>query len=1030
VPVEFLSDAEAAAYGRYGGVPSRRELDRVFFLDDADRELIDERRGAANRLGYALQLTTVRWLGTFLPDPTDVPPGVLAYVAHQLKIEDPSCVARYLDRRRTRFEHAEDIKAAAGLRDFAAVNDEFEEWVAARSYMTGDGPRTIFADAVGWLRERHVLLPGVTTLARKVARARAEGDQRLWETLAALPSVPEALALEGLLDVAEGKRLSALERARKGPADPTGKSLRLALGRVRDVQGFRVDAERARALVPARRLVELARYGLQAKAPQLRRHPPARRTATLVATVCHLQAASVDDCLELFDLIMTTELLGKADRQTANKRARQHPRLARASAKLAAAVGKLLVVFASAETVRAEDLWREIEAVASRDELRAAVETVGELVPHVDEDDEGEAHAKLSERARLVSGFLRELCEVVELGSNAEGEPVLGEMRRMPFLLDHRRKLKASDIDDSLVSGSWWRLVHGQAGVVDRNAYVFCVLTQFHRHLKRRDIFAPKSSRWRDPRAQLLSGDAWQNAKGPVLRALGLPENPAELLANHAEALGRAYREVAMRVEAGTEVTVDDDGKLHLSALEAVPEPDSLVQLREVVQAMFPRVGLPEVVLEVMSWLPGFVESFSSASGGRSRLGDLHVSIAACLCAHAMNIDLTDLVKRGVPALERGRLSHVNQNYLRPEAYAAANPHLVDRQAGIAYAQALGGGLVADVDGMRFVVPVPSAFARPNRKYFGPDRGVTYLNMVSDQAVGLAAKVVSGAPRDSLHALDVAFSLDHGQRPDILVSDTGAYSDLMFGLCQPLLIDYRPQLADMPDQRLWRVDRHADYGPLNTAARGRLDLQKVEHHWPDILRVVASIYTGAVRAYDVTRVLQREGNPTPLGEAMQHYGRLFKSLHILQMIDDETYRRDVKWARNLHEGRHALGRKVFHGSKGELYQRYWEGMEDQLGALGLVLNCIVLWNTVYIDAALGQLRAAGYAVIDEDVRRLHPFMRRHIAVQGDYSFLLPALEGRLRGLRDPTEGQDQDDDGTDGFGHRAESRRLGGFIGA
>ena len=85
-------------------------------------------------------------------------------------------------------------------------------------------------------------------------------------------------------------------------------------------------------------------------------------------------------------------------------------------------------------------------------------------------------------------------------------------------------------------------------------------------------------------------------------------------------------------------------------------------------------------------------------------------------------------------------------------------------------------------------------------------------------------------------------------------------------------------------------------------------------------------------------------------------------------------------------------------------------MEDQLGALGLVLNCIVLWNTVYINAALGQLRAAGYPVLDEDTIRLHPFMRLHIAVQGDYSFLLPALDGRLRELRNPTNDEHEGDD--------------------
>ena len=56
--------------------------------------------------------------------------------------------------------------------------------------------------------------------------------------------------------------------------------------------------------------------------------------------------------------------------------------------------------------------------------------------------------------------------------------------------------------------------------------------------------------------------------------------------------------------------------------------------------------------------------------------------------------------------------------------------------------------------------------------------------------------------------------------------------------------------------------------------------------------------------------------------------------------------------RNLQEGRHALAEKIFHGRRRELFQRYREGMEDQLGVLGIVLNCVVLWNTVYIDAAL------------------------------------------------------------------------------
>jgi TnpA family transposase len=192
---------------------------------------------------------------------------------------------------------------------------------------------------------------------------------------------------------------------------------------------------------------------------------------------------------------------------------------------------------------------------------------------------------------------------------------------------------------------------------------------------------------------------------------------------------------------------------------------------------------------------------------------------------------------------------------------------------------------------------------------------------------------------------------------------SAAACDLIFGILQLLGISYRPALADLPDQKGWRINAEADYGPLNTFARGKIDLTRVRRHWGDILRVIASIYTGKVRAYDVVTMLQRDGHPTALGEALAAYGRIFKSLHILAYIDaDETYRRDIKHIRNLQEGRHDLARTICHGKKGELFHRYERGLENQLGVLGLVLNCVVLWTTVYLNAAITQLRAQGYPV--------------------------------------------------------------------
>ena len=177
---------------------------------------------------------------------------------------------------------------------------------------------------------------------------------------------------------------------------------------------------------------------------------------------------------------------------------------------------------------------------------------------------------------------------------------------------------------------------------------------------------------------------------------------------------------------------------------------------------MLPRVDLPEVLLEVFSWT-GADQAFTSITGGEARLADLHITIAALLVSESCNIGWTPVIKHSVPALTRDRLAHVDATYLRMDTLKAANTFLIEHQARIGLAQVCGGGNVASVDGMRFVVPVQTINARHNPHYWGQKRGATWLNMVNDQAAGLAGKVVAGTPRDSLHVLDVLYDRDGGR---------------------------------------------------------------------------------------------------------------------------------------------------------------------------------------------------------------------------------------------------------------------------
>ncbi|WP_240644292.1 DUF4158 domain-containing protein [Antribacter gilvus] len=167
--------------GRFDSEPSRPDLERFFFLDDEDRRLIDKRRGDHNRLGFALQLTTVRYVGAFLPDPLEVPWSVVEYLAGQLGLADSSVVKRYTDRAKTAYEHAWEIQAAHGWRDFfrdEQVRARFGEFLEHRAWTHTESRYALFAQAVAWLRRHQVLLFSGRELMRRVVAAIEQARER------------------------------------------------------------------------------------------------------------------------------------------------------------------------------------------------------------------------------------------------------------------------------------------------------------------------------------------------------------------------------------------------------------------------------------------------------------------------------------------------------------------------------------------------------------------------------------------------------------------------------------------------------------------------------------------------------------------------------------------------------------------------------------------------------------------------------------------------------------------------------------
>ena len=170
MPVDFLKPEQRARYGRYGEDPTPEQLARCFHLTNDDGEVIDKGQSDRARLGCAIQLGTVRFLGTFLADQTDVPTVVVDHLAAQLGIADPSALKGYGETA-MRFKHAAAIRERVGYSDF---NDQpghwrFIRWLYTRAWWSEERLTVLFDLAMARLVDRKVLLPGVSMLERLFA---------------------------------------------------------------------------------------------------------------------------------------------------------------------------------------------------------------------------------------------------------------------------------------------------------------------------------------------------------------------------------------------------------------------------------------------------------------------------------------------------------------------------------------------------------------------------------------------------------------------------------------------------------------------------------------------------------------------------------------------------------------------------------------------------------------------------------------------------------------------------------------------
>lgn len=998
MPTRHLSDEQRQRHGRFPAAPSPDQLSRHFHLDGADREVINGLRGDHNRLGFALMLGSARFLGAFPASGQDVPSPVTAFLADQLGLPPSVMFKGYFDHGGQRIRHLALIRQRYGFSEFASnapARFRLARWLYALCWSGDDHPGLLVERATSWLVVNKVLLPGVSILERFVGRIRDRAHKRLWNRLVAALDKQQRARIAALFDDTNAASFAALDALRTVPAQRTSGELLLHLDRLEAIRAFDLRPAPP-AGVPAASLERLARVARAGKPSAIAALQEPRRTATVAALFHTLETAAQDDAAELAEALLTDLVKGA---EAANKKARL-----RSLRDLddAAILLRDMAALVFKEDRLPLDRWREaLFERLPRADLAAAMAEVDAIArPH-----DARPYAELRTRWRRARRLFFNIATRLPMEAGPGGKAVAEAMAYLAGIADWSGA-KMRTAPTAAVPKAWrGHALDADGRVADPKAYVFAVIDAWRAAIKRRDIFVRPGTRYGDPRRGMLDGTTWQESKLVVCRALNRSLDADTEIERLATLLDGAYRTVAERAASNPDLrfeTADGKTRMVVASLDRLEDTETLRALRPAIGGRMPRAAMPDLLLEVMG-RTGFARAFTHLSERQAQVEHFETSLCAALVAGACNIGIEAVSRPDVPALRRQRLAWVSQNFMRPDTIGAASARIVSAHAALPLARLWGAGDVASADGMRFVAPAHAIHAGPNPKYFGHARGVTWYNLMSNQFSGLNAIVVPGTLRDSLVLLALLLEQETELEPVELMTDTGAYSDAVFGLFWLLGYQFSPRLADLGDARLWRIDRRADYGPFNKLSLGTVNLGLIRENWSDAIRLAGSLKLGHLKAAGIMRTLQVRDKPTTLARALSEIGRIAKTVHVLRYVDDPHFRRRVLTQLNHTELRHRLGRRIHHGERGEIRSPLRQGQEEQLGCLGLALNAVVHWNTIYMQEAIHQAKADGMDVHPDDLLHLSPLIWRHLNFLGRYDFSLPdtVRNGGLRPLRNP-----------------------------
>ena len=595
--------------------------------------------------------------------------------------------------------------------------------------------------------------------------------------------------------------------------------------------------------------------------------------------------------------------------------------------------------------------------------------------------------AELRKRYNYVRQFAPRLLEAFVLRAIAPNEPLLQAVDYLRARNQNKQRQLDDDVPLAFVPAAWKDRVCPAPGKVDRVLWETCLLEQLRQGLKSGNVHVPHSRAFQPVEHYLLPREQWQDERLTLAQAHQLPLDFATHWPKLTHLLHDELRQLDESLPHNPDLTLRADD-IHLARLEKNPVPEAAVALKETLRRRLQRRHLTDLFLQINGWT-GFLRSFTRLTSARNVMeADVSEQLAllTCLIGEGCNIGLRDMTVSG-PGFAYDRLEEVYATYVREETLARATAMLVNFQLQQPLAQKWGQGLTASSDARVYGVPVRALNATFHPKYFASaGRGINVYTHVSDLWIPFYTQVITCHVRQAPYILDGL--LYHATRlePREHYTDTPGYTELIFAVCHLLGIRFAPRIKDLPEQRLWRLPDEQEFQNIGGVLAGKLNVNLIRDTWDEMLRLIASIKTGEVRASLIVSKLAAASHRNKLYRGMQEFGRLIKTAYLAEYLRSRKLRRKVLLGLNKGELLNDLARKLFFGGQGEMRDRTYEDQLNAASSLNLLLAAIVVSNTVHMQACLRRMQADGEAVSDDDLRYLSPLMRRHLGLYGQYNF--------------------------------------------